>query len=156
MRNREARREFLSKLINNRVKVFYARGIHANFAMFQVIGEIAAKLGGPPYALAVKQGENGGSVAMRDLALLPFLDGPSGFTNIINGVAKFAEYPRIDISGADGLVQTVQFSGGFPELEGQAPKNLTGEEQFDGDACNGAVFCSSNGSGASMRLLARK
>lgn len=65
-------------------------------------------------------------VVMLDLALLPFLDGPSGLAHVVHGIAKIHQNAVIDSAVANGLFELKQLTAGFAKLEIHAPKGSLG------------------------------
>ena len=96
-------------------------------------GNRVADLGGSAKALRDNQGNDGLRIGVLGLALLPFLDGPSGFANVVDGITKFAENALIHRSGAHFVFDADQIGADFLELKAGAPEGFTGNRQLDRD-----------------------
>lgn len=68
---------------------------------------------------------------MLDLALLPFLDGPSGLAHVVHDIAKIHQNAVIDSAVANGLFELKQLTAGFAKLEIHAPR-FRSESKIDG------------------------
>src|SRR5690349_18043048 len=126
--------------LHREIELFEARGFASEFPGGEIAGDGVAELGGAAETLGGKQGQDGVRVAMLELALLPFLDGPGGFADVVDGVAKFDEDAGFDFTGAHGLLELHKFGAGFLELEINAPKGFAGNQQLDSDA-NRSSLC---------------
>jgi hypothetical protein len=77
----------------------------SNFVCGRVRGNGVAELSGAANALSGQQGEHRLRILLPRLALLPFLNGPSGLADVVHGIAEFPEDARIDGALAHVVLQ---------------------------------------------------
>src|SRR6266568_1158760 len=97
--------QVVGKLAGGVVQGLDSNGFRGDFVSPQVLRNGGAELHGAADTLLDEQGKDRGGVAVLDLALLPFLNGPGGLTDVIHSVAELAQNARVNASRFDGVVQ---------------------------------------------------
>jgi hypothetical protein len=86
-------------------ELIYAGCFPRHLVSCEVRNDGIAQLRGTTDALAGEQGKKGVRIVVSDLALLPFLNGPSGFADVVDGVAEIHKNALVDATGAHGLLK---------------------------------------------------
>src|SRR5690242_1780762 len=134
----EQSRQGAEYALHREIELLDARGFAGDFVSGEVAGDGVAELGGAAEALGGKQRQDGARIAMLELALLPFLDGPGGLADVVDGVAKLDEDAWLDFASAHGLLELHKLGAGFLELEINAPEGFAGNQELDGNADRGS------------------